>query len=68
MERKKYHTTDPYGEKITSGGILFYDKTGIWLIEEKMPSGTFLTDFGGKFEPQDVEWSNDQSRTSWRVL
>ncbi len=53
MHKKFKYVSD--GMNMTAGGILPYDDTGVWLLEEKTRSGTEWSDPGGKYRYEDCD-------------
>jgi hypothetical protein len=58
----KFVFHDDNGRKIHAGGLLLYDKTGIWVIKEYYRNTHKLIDPGGKYVFQDCDIIN----TIWR--
>ena len=50
---KKYEWKDDKGHIFSSGGILFYDDNGIWVIEELLQNKIKYNDIGGKYNYED---------------
>ena len=55
MHSTKYRWTDPKtGHRFASGGILFYDSEGIWVVAEKdNKTGVIYNDMGGRYAYED---------------
>lgn len=53
-KNKRFHWYDGKGRFLTAGGLLPYDKRGVWLIGERNRLGEIeWTDLGGKYEYED---------------
>ena len=54
----KFRWHDGEGRKLSAGGILPYDKGGVWVIREKNKDNskiTEVTDMGGKYQFEDCD-------------
>jgi len=50
---ERYFWTSPKGMKVAGAGVVIYDNTGIWVIQEKIGEKKTYTDVGGMYHYDD---------------